>query len=219
MNWRKTQRLPNKFLAVFLTLSSKSVQFSEFESEKEITVVGVLGGAGRCWGGGLERGQLTQQVQAAAGAVGHAAGPLGDPPLLDGANGTGTGDSEARAPALDQTLEPLPLLGFLGSVSDVAHPALAPGRRPPDQRLVRRLRLLGPALGGEVARGQRLHVGQPAQLLRQVARRTGFGRPAAPAELVSGRPDDEAAADAAVLAVEVAGDVVRGQIPEALGHG
>jgi len=138
-------------------------------------------------------GELTQQVQAGAGTRGHAARPLRVAPLLDGA------------------LDPQPLLGLLGPVGDVADAALAPRGRPPHRVLVDGLR-------GEVAGGQRLHVGQPAQLLREVV-----GRPAplhgALAELVPGRPDHEAAADDAVLAVEVAGDVVGGQVPEALGHG
>lgn len=119
-----------------------------------------------------------------------AAGPFGVPTLLDGAAAQAR-QTEAGAPPLGQTLEPLPLLGLLGPVGDVPHPALAPGGGPPHQALVHLLGLAVLAAGPvEVAGRQRLHVRQLPQLLRQVVGRPVLLR-AAPAELLPGRPDSK----------------------------
>ena len=105
-------------------------QFSEFEHEKDFTVFRVWGGLGQSRGGGSQRGELTQQVQAGAGTWSHATRAFGVPPLLNGASTTSTADATRKAKActsaLDQALELLPFLGLLGPVCNVAHPALAP---------------------------------------------------------------------------------------------
>ncbi len=59
--------------------------------------------------------KLAQKIQANTGTVGYTTSSFRIATLFDGA---------PRCPS--QALEPLPLLGLPGSVSDVSHPALAP---------------------------------------------------------------------------------------------
>lgn len=175
---------------------------SQFEHEEHL---GVCPAVGLGFGRGRQ-GAVGSRVAAASPA--HAAGTLRVSPLLDGA-----------PPELCPALQALPLLGLPGPVGDVAHAALAARRRAAQQprALALLLRLAGLQAdgGGDVV--FLLKGCQPLQLLSQLVPGFGRGPQARGAALLPHGAGDEAPADAAVLALKSAHNVVRGEVPEAFG--
>lgn len=193
---------------VFTRMKIDGLIISKSEQEKNVSIFRISGDLGR----GPEM-ELGQQVLSGGGAACTRTGPFRGSPSLNGA----TFKAKACTSALEEALELLSFLVLFGPVCNMAHPALAPGCPPHPPSIYSLLQLFFLTLYGRFLSSQRLHTGQFTQLFCQVRSRRMLG--AGLGLLFPGRPPAKAATDAAVRAVEMAANVLRGQIPQTFGLG